>query len=53
MVKSLHRANVNILWEHGLSDNKNYRKKPTPKDPMYKITFYSINIYFLVFVIVY
>lgn len=35
MVRSLHQANINILWEHGLSDNKNHRKKPSPKDSMY------------------
>ncbi|KAL4091738.1 hypothetical protein QTP88_026384 [Uroleucon formosanum] len=34
MVRTLHQANVNTLWEHALSDNKNYRKKPTPKDPL-------------------
>jgi len=34
MVKTLHQANVNTLWEHALSDNKNHRKKPTPKDPL-------------------
>lgn len=35
MVKTLHQANVNTLWEHALSDNKNHKKKPTPKDLMY------------------
>lgn len=35
MVKTLHQANVNTLWEHALSDNKNHKKKPVPKDPMY------------------
>ncbi|XP_060850866.1 ARF GTPase-activating protein GIT2 isoform X1 [Rhopalosiphum padi] len=34
MVRTLHQANVNTLWEHALSDNKNHRKKPTPKDPL-------------------
>ncbi|VVC45781.1 Hypothetical protein CINCED_3A007521 [Cinara cedri] len=34
MVKTLHQANVNTLWEHALNDNKNHKKKPTPKDPL-------------------
>ncbi|XP_050437119.1 ARF GTPase-activating protein GIT2 isoform X2 [Adelges cooleyi] len=34
MVRTLHQANVNTLWEHALSDNKNHKKKPTPKDPI-------------------
>ncbi|XP_050533134.1 ARF GTPase-activating protein GIT2 [Daktulosphaira vitifoliae] len=34
MVKTLHQANINTLWEHALSDSKNHKKKPTPKDPI-------------------
>jgi len=48
MVKTLHQANVNTLWEHALSDNKNHKKKPTPKDPMYNKTYYIIIIVIVV-----
>lgn len=41
MVRTLHQANVNTLWEHALNDNKNHKKKPTPKDPLYNNPFYS------------
>uniref|UniRef100_A0A2S2PZ11 ARF GTPase-activating protein GIT2 n=1 Tax=Sipha flava TaxID=143950 RepID=A0A2S2PZ11_9HEMI len=34
MVRTLHQANINTLWEHALNDNKNHKKKPTPKDPL-------------------
>lgn len=43
MVKTLHQANVNTLWEHALSD-KNHKKKPIPKDPMYTRIFYIIFV---------
>lgn len=44
MVRTLHQANINTLWEHALNDNKNHRKKPTPKDTMYNRVFYTITL---------
>lgn len=44
MVKTLHQANVNTLWEHALNDNKNHKKKPTPKDPLYNNIIFNFII---------